>query len=49
VAKALLGLGQAYEQLGNRVKAKEAYQSAIKIQKEGEVVSAATERLKALE
>jgi TolA-binding protein len=49
VAKALLGLGQAYEQLGNRVKAKEAYQSAIKIQKEGEVVSAATQRLKALE
>jgi TolA-binding protein len=49
VAKALLGLGQAYEGLGNRLKAKEAYQSALKMQKEGEVASAASQRLKALE
>jgi TolA-binding protein len=49
VAKALVGLGQVYEQLGNRLKAKEAYQSALKIQKQGEVASVASQRLKALE
>jgi len=48
-AKAFLGLGQAYERLGNRLKAKEAYQNALKLQKEGEVASAASQRLKALE
>ena len=49
LAKAYLGLGQAYEELKDPQKAKEAYQNALKLQKEGDVAIEASRRLKVLE
>lgn len=49
LAKSYLGLGQAYEELKNSQKAKEAYRNALKFQKEEEVVAEASRRLKSLE
>jgi tetratricopeptide (TPR) repeat protein len=49
LSRAYLGLGQAYEELKDPQKAKEAYQNALKLQKEGDVAIEASRRLKALE
>jgi len=49
LAKAYLGMGQAYEELKNLQKAKEAYRSALKFEREEEVVAEASSRLRRLE
>lgn len=48
LAKAYLGLGQAYEQVNDVIKAKESYQQVLKISKSGEEFEAASQRLKML-
>jgi TolA-binding protein len=48
LAKAYLGLGQAYEQVNDVIKAKESYQQVLKVSKSGEEFEAASQRLKVL-
>jgi TolA-binding protein len=48
LAKAYLGLGQAYERVNDVIKAKEAYQRVLKTSKSGEEFEAASQRLKVL-
>ena len=49
LAKAYLGIGQAYEQTNNSAKAKESYQQVLKIYKSGQEFEEASRRLKGLE
>lgn len=48
LAKAYLGLGQAYEELKDAKSAKDAYENVLKLQKEGDVFAEASRRLKNL-
>lgn len=49
VIKSYLALGNAYEQLKDFRRAKEAYESVLKLEKEGEAMSEAQKRLRQLE
>lgn len=49
IARGYLGMGQAYEELKNLPRAKEAYRSALKFESEEEVVAEASSRLRRLE
>ncbi|MBI2619619.1 MAG: tetratricopeptide repeat protein [Ignavibacteriales bacterium] len=49
LAKAYLGLGNAYERMNDHAKAREAYRTVLKLERQKESVAEAQQRLKSLE